>query len=583
MPALLAFVLVTSLLICLFNPSPQLALRTGVTSLFGFSNVYLLQQATDYFAQSTELNPFTHTWSLGVEEQFYLLFPFLIWFSGYGRQAKNGARNLFVLIAGLAVASLLAFVVLYPRNQPAAYFLMPPRFWEMAAGCLVFIGYNKRAIIEEALGRVPPLLVLAAMVGVMDLPLGAAVPATIAIVALSAILLAGLKRGTAAHHLFTNKRVVFVGLISYSLYLWHWGVLSISRWSIGITRQSTPVLIVLMAALAIFSYECIEKPLRGQPWDPKRYLTILRGALVLLLAAVGIQVLSKRNAGLLSIGNSLTGPQRILDTGIVQKGMYCHLPKRSQTAIADCLGGGNVANRAIYILGDSHASNHFPSIQAAASALPTPVQVKVLVDWGLINWLYGVNNCMGLQPCIEDAWPKHRDFFRQALKPGDVVVFSWFRERVVEKSRHLPRKPDRDRLSILSSRLNTLASSVLASGGKLVLVDDIPMVCEPGINYQHFVLRIGQWDKCVVSERASLEDRAGLTALLKDLAFLHPGKVVYFGPHSFLCSGGVCDIFDRRNHSHSPRVLYGDGLGRFQPEYPNPLVNEWKNFLVRLQ
>ena len=77
-PALSVFVLITSIAICLFNPATELSLKTGLTSLFGLSNLYLLKQSTDYFAQSTELNVFTHTWSLGVEEQFYILFPFLI-------------------------------------------------------------------------------------------------------------------------------------------------------------------------------------------------------------------------------------------------------------------------------------------------------------------------------------------------------------------------------------------------------------------------------------------------------------------------------------------------------------------------
>ena len=97
-PALSVFVLIMSIAICLFNPEPILSLRTGLTGLLGFSNLYLLKNSTDYFAQSTELNVFTHTWSLGVEEQFYILFPFLIWFSGFGRQTKNGARNLFLIV-----------------------------------------------------------------------------------------------------------------------------------------------------------------------------------------------------------------------------------------------------------------------------------------------------------------------------------------------------------------------------------------------------------------------------------------------------------------------------------------------------
>ena len=71
-PALVVFILITSILICLFNSDPKFSLRTGISSLFGLSNLYLLRQSTDYFAKATELNVFTHTWSLAVEEQFYL-------------------------------------------------------------------------------------------------------------------------------------------------------------------------------------------------------------------------------------------------------------------------------------------------------------------------------------------------------------------------------------------------------------------------------------------------------------------------------------------------------------------------------
>ena len=78
LPALVVFVLVTALLTCLFNPLPGVSLKTGLASLFGASNLWLIKGITDYFAVSTELNTFTHTWSLGVEEQFSLIFPILV-------------------------------------------------------------------------------------------------------------------------------------------------------------------------------------------------------------------------------------------------------------------------------------------------------------------------------------------------------------------------------------------------------------------------------------------------------------------------------------------------------------------------
>lgn len=114
LPALLVFVLVSAVLICLFNPDPADALRTGLAALVGVSNLYLLRQATDYFAPDVALNPYTHTWSLGVEEQFYLLYPLLVWLSGLALGKQGARRRLAAALLVLSAISLVAFVGLYP-------------------------------------------------------------------------------------------------------------------------------------------------------------------------------------------------------------------------------------------------------------------------------------------------------------------------------------------------------------------------------------------------------------------------------------------------------------------------------------
>jgi peptidoglycan/LPS O-acetylase OafA/YrhL len=91
----------------------------GWKSILGISNIALYQASADYFGQSTALNPFTHTWSLGVEEQFYLIFPFIFWFTGYGKREKKGERLFITCLTTLAFVSLsLSFCFLIISLPP---------------------------------------------------------------------------------------------------------------------------------------------------------------------------------------------------------------------------------------------------------------------------------------------------------------------------------------------------------------------------------------------------------------------------------------------------------------------------------
>jgi peptidoglycan/LPS O-acetylase OafA/YrhL len=377
-PALVVFVLITSVLICLFNPDPGNALGLGWKSLFGLSNISLYRSSTDYFAQSTELNPFTHTWSLGVEEQFYLLFPFLIWFSGFGQQTAKGARNLFFWVGVMTIASLLGFIYLYQVNQPAAYFLMPPRFWEMAAGCLLFIGFQKRARIEQTLEQVPPLLVVAAITAVMFRPIGGR-GGTIAIVLLSAVLIACLKKGTVAYKFFTLEKVVYIGLISYSLYLWHWTVLSISRWTIGIHWWSVPIQVGLMLLLAFGSYNWIEKPIRNLR-NPNRKSVFGVGIVAILTSAPTIRLLG-------SDKNMYIGERSSMETDLRKiEARYAPINNCKDYEVSlrfdICTPVTGQKRRTVAIVGDSFSTHMLPAMKRFSLDYQVNIIYKKM-RWGI--------------------------------------------------------------------------------------------------------------------------------------------------------------------------------------------------------
>ena len=126
--ALLFYVIVISLIICLFNPYPNVSIRTG---FLYFQFFYLFKYSTDYFAQASYLNPFINTWSLAVEEQFYFIFPGILYLSGL---FNNKRKTNFKLIQTIFILSIFSLIFIFKKLLSIfkfSYFLLPTRFWEI--------------------------------------------------------------------------------------------------------------------------------------------------------------------------------------------------------------------------------------------------------------------------------------------------------------------------------------------------------------------------------------------------------------------------------------------------------------------
>ncbi len=487
-PALSVFVLITSIAICLFNPEPTLSLKTGLTSLFGLSNLYLLRKATDYFSPSTVLNTFTHTWSLGVEEQFYILFPFLIWFSGFGRQTKNGFRNLFLVVGALAIASLIGFLYLYPSNQPAAYFLMPTRFWEMASGCLLFIGLQKSKYIKKLLEKAPPLLVLILIIGVMYLPISWSAASIVAVVILSSVLITSLKKQTFAYKIFTHPRVVYIGLISYSLYLWHWGVLSISRWTIGIHWWSVPFQVVIMLGLAISSYKYIETPLRKGKWLGERWKTFMVGGGILFTLSGYLIALGKTPNKIWYLGNYRVAINDDYSEHFPATRQKC---TRKTYSPSNCLIPSRLdSSQKILLIGDSHAGHIIPLLGEVYANSDIAINISTSGDYPKI--LESHNQGITKEAIRERIDESNKIFhnFVKEMRSGDIVLLSsrW-EHHLYEDFYNLEHSSRRRKLfskdgiqithgqaiNIFENKLDEIADKLLKKRIKLVIFAPLPV------------------------------------------------------------------------------------------------------------
>ncbi len=364
LPALIVIVGFTSSYVLLKDPFPDESLRTGLSSLFGLSNITLYFDQLDYFAASSKFNAFAHTWSLGVEEQFYLFFPLLLWLGMFHRSNSIQTRRYVIIAAGISACSLLAYILVHRIEESAAFFLAPMRLWELGAGSLAYIYYQSKIYkpLDKTLKKISPILLLL-LVAVLFAPSQYAVLATIGMTLLTSCLLL-CPLGGITQQLLSNSLFVFIGQISYSLYLWHWPVITHRAFGLGGWFDTTAGIVTLMLALASASYFFLEKPLRNRKWFRNKGSEIAAGlaaSALLLLAITGAKNLTAE-----SDEQEVTGrfPKRFLPLPTSGKphGKTCVVDEKRRlltpTMFTDCtIRPTTPGAPMLWAMGDSHAGN----------------------------------------------------------------------------------------------------------------------------------------------------------------------------------------------------------------------------------
>jgi peptidoglycan/LPS O-acetylase OafA/YrhL len=278
----------------LLLPTEFIALGKHLLGAASFTSNLILWSESGYFDVGAEQKPLLHLWSLGVEEQFYILWPLILITVS---KITVGVRY---LPAATTASSLIACVILTYIDSTSAFFSPLTRFWELGLGALL-AQYQASSQFNHALKIPKPANTLISALGFglvasgfllighsTPFPGGWALLPTLGAVM---IILSG-NTNPLSRWILTNRISVFFGLISYPLYLWHWPFLSIAQIiENGLHRDGRIAIVIISILLAYLTYRFIEKPIRGCKTSPTTIKRLLAG--MVLCGAFGALIINQ--------------------------------------------------------------------------------------------------------------------------------------------------------------------------------------------------------------------------------------------------------------------------------------------------
>jgi peptidoglycan/LPS O-acetylase OafA/YrhL len=360
-PALFTTLILTmSIGALLFIPSEFKNLAESAVAVTLFASNALFRKQSGYFDAPAENKPLLHTWSLAVEEQFYIAFPLVL----IGIRRFLGAR--YVVCLGVLASVSLGLSVYGTYNHPlATFYLAPTRSWELLIGALLACGIQTPAMSVRSRNLVGAagLLLIGFSIFVFDsktlFPLSAVLPT----------LGAALVIDTGRHRsgmgwVLSNKPLVFLGWISYSLYLLHWPLIVIAKKLaiVELTKYQMTCILALAVGLAAFSWYFVERPFRAKHIVNRWPLFPMAGAFMLCAVATGLYIVHTGGLPQRFKGNTFLDSELTDSTWVP---CYGRSPDKSEGL---CKVGHVDAEPSFLLWGDSHAAALAPALNLSAES-----------------------------------------------------------------------------------------------------------------------------------------------------------------------------------------------------------------------
>ena len=576
-PALAVMIVVVLLMsFLLLSPlGPQeIAAKTALGAMLLVANVVIASTTGGYFDAPAEINPLLNTWSLSVEEQFYLIFPGLLALTWY--LARRYRRRLTLAIPVIAVVSLASFILaVIPGAAPLGFYSTLGRAWEFGIGAVAALvaarmSSGRLAVALGALG----LVMLAASLWLVGPQTPFPGPWTLLpTVGALLVILAGTHPQNAVSRALSTRPLVAVGDVSYSLYLWHWPLIVFA----GLRWPGSTWALVLAAALsvipAVLSYRFVEQPLRRSMVAPRTLLvatltpSVALGLLLWIGAANGFW--SER----------ISQYKTAVQTRSIATDLGCDEGIPPADLPGPCRWNSDAPGRPLVLLGDSNAAHFSEALIDASATLDRPLVIDTMTGCPFIDTPYTQASFIG------NDERQCRRYLEQTMKwledqPPTTVVLSssdriWdngsFRLLPDEVRGGTPEARER-----LEAALQDTVQRLQRAGHEVILVQTVPHFGAPGgkerqgyvwdpLSCTTFAILDGSCRQAFPLEVALSEHAASRAALERIAEETGATLIDLVGK---VCDGDTCsthqgDVVIYHDHSHVTVALSRELSPRF--------------------